>query len=41
MSGGKALGRSAAFEVDLHFLLLAEFLAEASHGHSNTQILQF
>jgi len=28
-------------EVYLHFLLLAEFPAEASHGPSNAQILQF
>src|SRR5580704_13366844 len=28
------------FEVNLHLLLRGEFFAEASHGHSNTQILQ-
>ena len=29
------------FELNLHFLPLAEFLAEASHGRRNAQILQF
>jgi hypothetical protein len=28
-------------EVNFHFLLLAEFSAEASHGGGNTQVLQF
>ena len=28
------------FAVNLHFLLLAEFSAEASHGRSDTQVLQ-
>ena len=41
MSGDKGLGKSWALEVNLHFLLLAEFLAEASHGRSYAQILQF
>ena len=41
MSGDKGLGISWLLEVNLHLLPLAEFLAEASHGRSNTQILQF
>ena len=41
MSGDKGLGRFVGSKVNLHFLLLAEFLAEAFHGSSNTHILQF
>jgi len=32
-------GQIVDFEVNLHLLLLAELLAETSHGRSNTQIL--
>ena len=34
-------GQIMAGKVNVHFLLLSEFFAEASHGASNTQILQF
>src|SRR5438046_6344272 len=34
-------GQIVALEVNLDFLLLGKLSTEPSHGHSNTQILQF